>query len=413
MDLTESSEVLRRSPEGLYVPLPEQLEGDSTWVVPLPLRPGRPVLFKGVLILNPSNERCPAPCLPLAAASVSCLPASGQAPRVALELKNDLVMILSPRGRHHHLTMLLKQSREWRLRVLSLGLLFLTSVACTDLVHTPKPVEPPQRTPTISLEQAITGDAVASLREGLFQVGVPPDEPEVEITAERAVDLAVALVRQFGQSNRTTYEAAVGRSLRFNDMRADARVFFVRSPYGPIDHKYAKPSRKFLGGHYIVNLRQDGIIVLSVSVSALAGDLSIQDGRIVFPSFYGNEFVIVPVRPRWEYPIGPERAVRLASELAGPRVKEAPVLVRHGVTNLWAPQYGLWRVVFERPARTTGGSLVDTAYVSWEGDVLTRSASTEPDRFLLTLADRSGSELVVLPSRPGIATRLTHTSFSR
>jgi hypothetical protein len=173
-----------------------------------------------------------------------------------------------------------------------------------------------------------------------------------------------------------------------------------------LSDEYDRPSRKDLGSYYLVTLRQAGDPVLSVAVSVLAGDLLVQDGRIHFPKSFGSEFIVIPYWRGHEYPISPERAAMIANEAVGRRVVSLPELLLPPVTDRWAPQYSMWRVVLEGDH----GSL-DTSYVSWHGEVLRGGRGhSRVHRAEATRTGNTTSEQAHLRIRADVPDRFTHVT---
>lgn len=264
-----------------------------------------------------------------------------------------------------------------------------------------------QRQPEIALADALAPSFAASLdRSGRFPTEKLDREPGVEITAARAAELAVAFARDFAPFNRSLYERATGRILRFDALTASPRVFFAKSAHGALSSRFSRATHKAAGGYYLVTLTQDGVAVLSVAVSALASDLRLREGHIVAPSYSGNEFRVAAIPPGVEYPLTPERASRIASEGSGARVTAMPDLVapRFGT---FAPQYSRWRVRLDRRVAVGGGRSTDTLYVDWAGGLgVTTSADGIADVARVRLAPslRRGAltmEAASLPGRPG------------
>lgn len=282
-----------------------------------------------------------------------------------------------------------------------LACLVAAGVGCRDsgtvAVERPATI---QRSPSIELASALTPNLALQLQGGLLPVGNGSTQAEIEISAGRAAELATIFARRFGPYNRTIYEKAAG-PIDFASLVAGPRVFLVHSPYQPLSAEYAKPSRKAYGSYYVLNMLQSGRPVLSVAVSALAGDVEVRGGRLIPPKYYGNEFIMLPLPPSIEYPITPERAAQLASEATGKRVKSPPLLI--GTTDRWAPQYGRWQLALD-------GTAADTVYVSWDGQVwLGRHRASEHRASLVRERDRA-SETRSVALRSGVPDELVRYS---
>jgi hypothetical protein len=290
--------------------------------------------------------------------------------------------------------------------------------ACTDRLPTDRGnAVQQQRTPTIALESAITSQLASSLSAG-GELPIPIDnQSDTEISADFATQLATACVRTFGPFNRDVFEKVTGFAIRFDELVPGSRVFLSHTPFEDISNRYIRAYAKALGSYYLITFSQAGSPAVSVAVSARASDLRLIDGRIVFPLEYGNEFVMLAIPRGIEYPITPERAVRLASESSGRLVTESPVLVAK-VADRFAPQYSNWRVILNAPLQVQAAGeppvFADTVYVDWRGNLATRSTRDDiPDSMRLNIAGSPGvSELVQLSGRPGYARHVVVASVS-
>jgi hypothetical protein len=126
----------------------------------------------------------------------------------------------------------------------------------------------------------------------------------------------------------------------------------------------------------MVTLCENGRRRMAVAVSALAVDLRIENGRILFPFVAGVEFVAEGIAPAQvidgEYG-NPEGAVARAFAQTGQRIRAVPELIagRRGVAS---PLKASWRVELERPVRLmrvrTGTVTEDQiVYVGGVGDI--------------------------------------------
>lgn len=269
-----------------------------------------------------------------------------------------------------------------------------------------------QRAATVSVTQALTPQLAAILRaDGTLPIA---SEHQVgsEITPSRATELAVAFLREYGKYDRSVMEKVLGFQLRFDDLVPSERVFFAHSPYGEIDPRYSKPTAKAFGPYYLVSLMQDGVPAISIAVSAKASDLGMKGGKIVAPRRRGNEFHWLAIPQHVEFPITPERAVRIVSAETGALIASMPTLVAAIATREY-PQYSRGRMILNKPVTVTlvDGSfaLTDTVYVDWNGRLLVRAArDQQADVARLRLAaGRADSEDVRLPTRPDFARHLT------
>lgn len=218
--------------------------------------------------------------------------------------------------------------------------------------------------------------------------------------------MARTFARQYGPFNRSIFEAGAGHPINFDSLVPSPQVFYAHSAYDTLPDRYSRPAKKGHGSYYLVTLEMKSTPIITVAVSALAGDLSIRSGKISHPRIHGNEFRMYPIRRGFEVPISRERAVRIASEFTGVKVREIPELVAPPVHDL-APQHSRWRIVLDHQVLFSNeiGKPIDrdTVYVDWEGHVVVESArSAAPDRHVIVLAgDSIQTEIGTFAARPG------------
>lgn len=169
----------------------------------------------------------------------------------------------------------------------------------------------------------------------------------------------------------------------------------------------------FVGSFYLVTIVQDQRPVLSVAVSALASDVTINSaGRLQRPNVFGNEFRVRSIRPGDEFPISPELAARIGAEQTGARISAPPTLVAPPAGSA-LPQFGRWLMQLDRSVTSTDGRTVDAIYVDHAGKVLLPATTSLPEQRRLVRASDGLTELVSLKARPGRAHRLLPTTFTR
>jgi hypothetical protein len=291
-------------------------------------------------------------------------------------------------------------------RCITSALLLLA--ACVDTPVGSKPSGPELRVDAERIRGSLTRSFAAELLSNGDIPTAIENQPGAEISSARAVELALAYVRQFGTYNRSSLEQGAGMHLNFDSLHAESRVFYATSPYEDVNETFSKPSAKLMGGYYLITLSQSAIPVMRVAVSAKSSDLQIQNGRVHVPTVYGNEFWIIPIGPHSIATTSPEQAVVIAHDSINFSTSERPVLVIPERENL-VPQYSTWRLVGTRGAG--GGNpkfpQQDTVYVTYDRQIMRRAAATSNDVRLLWLAGGDGKRASTLfKERSGLASEL-------
>jgi hypothetical protein len=267
-------------------------------------------------------------------------------------------------------------------------LLALLAVACSE-----RAVETPTAPSRGELEALLTPEAAASLDDsGHLQLAV--SQGPGEISGERAALLALAYIREFGVSIRSTLERERGESIAFAKLEVCGSALYAAGPFMPLASEAPMTYQRAFGSKWLVGLcGEKGDIQVSVAVSARANDVTISDGRLDFGRSDGNEFFSFGVPPGWESPVGlsPERAVQRIARKTGRRVSEVPVLI--GVDPKVAyPQGAVWRVRLERPIRLRGvksaqAALRDTVFAGLHEDLPKAPAGVANDVEILRTSE--------------------------
>jgi hypothetical protein len=201
----------------------------------------------------------------------------------------------------------------------------------------------------------VMGNAAASLDgEGLFVFPAPVSPSALQILSpQRARELAEAHVRTDGAYYKADWEKGRGAPIDLASLRADPRVLYVPTPFGPMPEGYHRSYTRELGPHYLVRMMSGRELVLYISVAAYATEVGINAaGQTERPPIgRGGEFFVHPIAPDTSLyrMFTPEQAVILAGRMTGVRVTEVPTLVQQ--RDPYSPTISLWRLTLERPVR--------------------------------------------------------------
>ena len=235
-------------------------------------------------------------------------------------------------------------------------LLGVVLVSCDDLTapHGQPAFDPPDVRPYV------VGSALANLDgAGRFQL---PDLAmlgiEGGVSRVRAKALAIAELESLLTSHplagsvpvRDALESIHGQPVDWSRVAAGASVFPLVSHLEPLPPSLPIVVRRAYGSRYAIPFFVDGIQVAELTVSALATNVLIEDGRIRREPGErgGGEFTWQGVPAEWEYgiPVTPEDAVRFTYLRTGVKVREVPVLARFAKD--FAPIFSRWVVTLER-----------------------------------------------------------------
>ncbi|MGQ0764296.1 MAG: hypothetical protein ACT4OZ_01350 [Gemmatimonadota bacterium] len=186
------------------------------------------------------------------------------------------------------------------------------------------------------------------------------------ISITQAVQLAERYIRLFGPQARTWIEGLHGGPIDFSRLRADARVVVSESPFEPLDTSAFPPDRKRFGPYYLVSLHDNGHFVVTVAVSALSSDITIDSSAVLTAAaIRGNDFLVWPV-PRNSAPmpvLSPEQAIAVAFQTFGQSIDALPTYERKGIE--FFPHEGAWRLSLDKlvEVRLTNADIVRTTNV--------------------------------------------------
>lgn len=219
-----------------------------------------------------------------------------------------------------------------------IGSVFAVLVAGCDSPTGPDALHPADARPYV------VGAALANLdAHGRFQFSDPAALDLGEgVSPERARELASAAVRDFVNSNtipipgatsfKEFIEARHGAPIDWERVRAGPRLFNIESHLEPLPQSVFLPLRRQFGLRYAVPFLVDDVQVAVVTVSALATNLTIENGRLRRDptAFGGGEFSWHGAPRTWKLgvPVFPEEVVRFVFEATGAKVREVPVAAR-------------------------------------------------------------------------------------
>lgn len=208
-----------------------------------------------------------------------------------------------------------------------------------------------QRRPRLGVQNVIGEAAAALATDGTFEM-----PRGVSLNGDRIIDdvqarrLALAFLRTFGQSFRSTWEADRGGSVNLARLGVSSRVFFAQSPYAAFPNMDVHPAyRRQYGPYYLVTLIDGAEPIVAMAVSALATDYGIDaSGLLVSPKHTGMDFLHegISTRPGAYRPISPEEAAETVASSTGARVSRVPELVLVGREN--SPTLARWHVQVDR-----------------------------------------------------------------
>jgi hypothetical protein len=251
-------------------------------------------------------------------------------------------------------------------------LLLVALTACGD-----QRGEAPSAPSLDELQQVVIGNAAAGLDEtGHFRLATSTSPKE--LTLPQARDLATAWITTSGPSFRRTLERDHGGDIDFAELRSCGQVVYAASAFKSLPSEVPLAVHRHYGSRWLVGFcGKSGGLQVSVSVSGLATDLTIVDGRIDYGRSDGNEFFALGVPREWDSPAGlsAERAVARMGHRTGRRVKEVPFLIAADPRTAY-PQGAMWRIKLESPvrlhAKKSGRTVEDeTLYAGLNEDVQT------------------------------------------
>jgi hypothetical protein len=270
--------------------------------------------------------------------------------------------------------------RKVRALVFECGLLASTGLIAgcdNDAVNT-EPLPSPS-----AVASAVVGKAAASLdQSGRFTQ--LQENASDELTAGQAVQLANAYAKQFLPLEHTYLEKQRGGAkIDLKSISACGRALYAASAFERLPEIVPAPNRRPYGSYWLVTLCAKGSPQVSLAVSAQATDLTIVNGRIQFPFYYGGEFFSqgIPVGHQGEFPSTPEQAAVRASRLSRRHVTNVPDLIMPAMGQ-GVPQEARWHVDLDSSTDVYIGSNKRSTDVLYTGSVIEGSGKTTPVHYL-------------------------------
>ncbi len=223
--------------------------------------------------------------------------------------------------------------------------------------------ESPTAVESASIKNMVTPSVAAALTAtGAFSsTSALPNGGMAVISPERAAELAVAYMREFGPHIRDNIEQHHGAQVDLTQLKAEPQVLLSESPYNALPANAGMPFHRALGSYYLVRLRNSSDPVLSVAVSVHATNIDVElGGKMRAIGALGNEFRtwVIPKASPSQPNISPEQAVVATYRAFGELIAEPPRFVRAGAE--FTPHIGHWRVVLAKPIQLSPINLATT-----------------------------------------------------
>lgn len=234
-------------------------------------------------------------------------------------------------------------SPAWLMRSAVL-LAALGITACKDDVG--RPLTPVSPVPAGELAAALTGEAASHLRsDGTLNIDGAPAIGVPQIDADQAGRLAHVWALRSGSMVLRQLEQEHGGKVDIPSLHPCGRTLYAGSAFALLPPTEDPTVRRGYGPWWLVNLcGHAGDPEISVAVSALATDLQIQRGRLVFPdvAVTGEYFhwLGIPLGQA-SLQISPEEAVVGAASVTHRRVAQLPELV---ITGIDLPGLARWHL---------------------------------------------------------------------
>lgn len=237
-----------------------------------------------------------------------------------------------------------------------------------------------------AVESAIVGKAAASVdQSGRFTQ--LQENASDELNAGQAVRLANAYAKQFLPLEHAYLEKERGGAkIDLKRISACGRPLYAASAFERLPESVPAPNRRPYGSYWLVTLCAGGTPQVSLAVSAQATDLTILNGRIQFPFYYGGEFFSqgIPVGYQGEFPSTPEQAAVRTSQLSGRHVKNVPDLIMPAMGQ-GVPQEARWHLDLDAATDVDTGSNRRSTAVLYTGSVIEPSGKTTPAHYVAAL----------------------------
>lgn len=239
-------------------------------------------------------------------------------------------------------------------RLVALAVVALLGLPACD-VPTEDPLGIATLAPVDHLSQSITGDLAQQLTpEGDFPTVVVGQGNRRMIDSQHAGDLARQLMANYGWLNRGLLERQHGAPIGFGALEV-GQIAFAESPHSSLSDAAPNFAHKYFGPYFLVTLEENAEPKVRVAVSAYAGDVSFQAGRLVYlgdQRGHGNEF-------KWEGyataypPVSAEQAALAVAAFASAKVATVPVFIRRD--GSFSPFHGYWKIELDRAVGVIAG----------------------------------------------------------
>jgi hypothetical protein len=193
----------------------------------------------------------------------------------------------------------------------------------------------------------VTGEALAALqRNGEIRIPDLHATDGTEIDETRAFELSRAYMHDYVPLALELYEEDRGASIDLAALTPCPRAFYVAGNYDLASDVVSNVGRKVLSGHWLVSYcNRERVPIISISLSALAVDVSIIEGPIEMPNPGGNFITFGVTVGVTAVPPSPESAIEAVAILTGRKVSKVPQLVPAHFP--FSPQVAKWHITLD------------------------------------------------------------------
>jgi hypothetical protein len=226
---------------------------------------------------------------------------------------------------------------QWRMIIC--GCLIVASASgCTDRANT---LVRPEALNT----RYVTGRAAAALNShGQFILS--PKLAADEIPEATAVDLGDAYVHTFGKWFATLYSIGAGVPVNPAALTPCGRAFYSASLFDRPAGSMSTQLKRYVGGHWLVQLCETGTPRVAVAVSALSANLVSSARRLIGDptQTFSSDGVRSELAGAY---LSPEEAVNTVGNLSGRSTVEVPELLMPPLGS--SPIASLWHLTLDAP----------------------------------------------------------------
>lgn len=259
-----------------------------------------------------------------------------------------------------------------------LSAVLVAAGACRGVEPGVAPVPPTSAVPfvTADVQGALNASGQFVLQHGALSATYP------EITESRAQQLALGLLRRFGDSWRDMLNHDRGGVVHLASLQPCAHAFYAATPYDSPPEGTHPFVRKVNGPQWLVPLCSGGVEEVLIAVSAYATDAALDSRGRLSQAGLANFFAQgIPLGVT--VPISPEYAAEAASHLSGRKVSAVPYLLMR--PHPYGGAFAVWQIELEAPARlhaATRTRSLSELYVgyadSWTAQLLATDSSAVP-----------------------------------